>query len=227
MSALPLAAWRPAGPLPARGTHVWRIDLDTAAVTGDGLLAAHELARARRIADADRRRRFVALRQAARRILAGYVGAAPEALVLGAGPRGKPHVAWPPTRWAFNQTDSRGMALLTVSDAGPVGVDLEVVRPMPRWEPIARRMLSEAACHQLASAAAPARDRLFFAYWTALEARQKATGEGLFGERAAERDWEIRHFAPLPGWIAAVALPAGQSADLSFVHYTAAADFAG
>jgi 4'-phosphopantetheinyl transferase len=221
MTPLPLAVWCPAAALPARGTHVWRIDLDAAASTDDGLLAAHELARARRIADTARRRRFVALRQAARRILAGYVGAAPEELVLGAGPRGKPHVAWPPTRWAFNQTDSRSLALLTVSDAGPVGIDLEPVRPMPRWEPIARRMLSDPARRELERAAAPARDSLFLAHWTALEARQKATGEGLFGARAAERDWEVRHFAPLPGWIAALALPAGQPVDLRFVHYAA------
>jgi 4'-phosphopantetheinyl transferase len=226
MTTLPLARWGRAEWVPARGTHVWRIDLDMTAVTDEELLAGHEFARAQRIADAARRRRFVALRQAARRILAGYVGAAPEALVLGAGPRGKPHVAWPQTHWAFNQTDSRGMALLTVSDVGPIGIDLELLRPMQRWEPIARRMLPEAACRELAGATAPARDRLFLAHWTALEARQKATGEGLFGERALERDWEIRHFAPLPGWIAALALPAGQAVDLTFVHYTAA-DFAG
>jgi 4'-phosphopantetheinyl transferase len=222
MTTLPLAVWCPAAALPAHGTHVWRIDLDTAAPTDDGLLAAHEVARARRIADAARRRHFVALRQAARRILAGYVGAAPEELVLGAGPRGKPHIAWPSTRWVFNQTDSRGMALLTVSDAGPVGIDLEAVRPMARWEPIARRMLSEAACRELAGTPAPARDSLFLAHWTALEARQKATGEGLFGERATEHDWDVRHFAPLPGWIAALALPAGQPVDLSFAHYSGA-----
>lgn len=220
MTALPLAHWRPAATLPAGGTHVWRIDLDSAAVADDALLATHERARAQRIADARQRRRFVALRQAARRILAGYVQAAPQALELGTGPHGKPHVAWPPTRWAFNQTDSRGMALLTVSDVGPVGIDLEVVRPMPRWEPIARRMLSQAARRELASAAAAARDHLFFTHWTALEARQKATGEGLFGERAAEGDWEVRHFAPLPGWIAALALPAGNAAEVVFVHYS-------
>jgi 4'-phosphopantetheinyl transferase len=144
------------------------------------------------------------------------VEVAPEALVLGAGPRGKPHIAWPPSRWAFNQTDSRMLALLSVCDAGSVGIDLEAVRPMPRWREISRRMFPAAAHAELATAAPAARDRLFFAHWTALEARQKATGEGLFGVRAAEVEWEVRHFAPLPGWIAALALPAGCDAPVGF-----------
>jgi 4'-phosphopantetheinyl transferase len=111
----------------------------------------------------------------------------------------------PPTRWDFNQTDSGPLALLAVSDVGPIGVDLEEVRPVARRDAIARRMFAAEACQEIAEAKPDERDHAFLAHWTAFEARQKATGEGLHGTRADPAKWRILHFAPAPGWIAALA----------------------
>lgn len=215
----PTVRWEIPRALPGPGLHVWRIDLDAHDAADPSVLAADELARAGRFADPSRRQRFVALRTAARCILGRYADATPAALEFGAEQRGKPHLAYPPTRWAFNLTDSGALALLAVSDRSPVGVDLEVLRPVSRWQRIARRILADADCRAVEAADERDREALFLAHWTAHEARQKATGEGLHGIRADATQWQVLHFSPRPSWIAAVAFAAGVDLALQWLEY--------
>ncbi len=205
---LPHVAWEDRLSPPDGGVHVWRIALDVQAGQDEAVLAPAELARAARFHDATRRRRYLALRLAARRILARYLGTSPHTLAFGTGPRGKPHVVDPPTPLTFNLTDSGPLALLAISEAGPVGVDLEALRTVPRWQRIAQRSFDEDACRALEAADAQERAHLFLTHWTAHEARQKATGEGLHGARADPAQWRVLHFAPAPGWVAALAFAA-------------------
>jgi 4'-phosphopantetheinyl transferase len=212
-------SWRDHPP-PEGGVHVWRIALDAASTSEDTtVLAPAELARAARLRDGARRRRYLALRLAARRILAPYLGTSPQAIAFGTEPRGKPHVVHPPTAWAFNLTDSGALALLAISDAGAVGIDLEAPRLVPRWQAIARRSFDADACRRLEAADPQGRAHLFLRHWTAHEARQKATGEGLHGARADPAQWRVLHFAPAPGWVAAIAMKADFTASLSWIDY--------
>lgn len=208
--------WAVPDALRDRGLHVWRIDLDAGAEIDSALLAPSEVARAHRIGDAERRRRFLALRVTTRRILARYVDTEPRALAFGAGHRGKPHLVHPPTDLVFNLTDSGPLALLAVGHGGAVGVDLEAVRPVSRWQRIARRTFPESACLVIEAADPAARDTMFLAHWTAHEARQKATGEGLHGVRADVARWQVLHFTPAPGCIAALAFAADVTPALSW-----------
>lgn len=220
MTDAPVVEWREVRQLPPGGVHVWRIGLSTEpALSPATTLSADELARARRLVDPAARTRHLALRRALRTILAGYLGSAPERLRFGREARGKPFVVDPPTDWAFNVSDSRDLALLAVARPGPVGVDLEHVRPLPRRDGIARRMFSAEQVAALEASPAEARDTLFFRHWTAFEALQKATGAGLAGPRADPADWRVRHFVPAPAAVAALAHPATVETEILFFSY--------
>jgi 4'-phosphopantetheinyl transferase len=220
MTDAPVVQWRDVRSPPPAGLHVWRISLsveaDPRAAT---TLSADELARARRLVDPAARARHLALRHALRAILARYVDSGPAQLRFGREARGKPFVAEPPTDWTFNLSDSRELALLAVSRTGPVGVDLEHLRPLPRRDGIARRIFAAAQVAALEASPVEARDALFFRHWTAFEALQKATGAGLAGPRADPADWQVRHFVPAPGAIAALAHRAAVDAEMLFFNY--------
>jgi 4'-phosphopantetheinyl transferase len=210
--------WTAPTSLPSAGLHVWRIGLtvaDPEAVEG---LSDDELARARRLVE-PARVRFLAVRLAARAILSRYVGAPAATLRFVTAPRGKPSIGHPPTDWSFNLSDSGDLALLAVSRAGPVGIDVERLREVPLREAIAQRMLPAAAHDELRGLKGTAGDAAFLRHWTAFEARQKATGAGLSGPRAVAADWRVLHFVPADGWIAALAHPSALTPSIHFyVH---------
>lgn len=202
----PLVAWTTPAQLPAHGLHVWRIRLSAQPSPWDGIaLPDDEVARARRLVDPAARARSLALRQATRAILARYVDAAPAALRFAREARGKPALVAPSGELRFNLTDSRDLALLAVSRTGPVGIDVEYVRAVQRRDGIARRLFADGLVAALEHAPPADRDALFFRHWTAFEALQKATGAGLAGPRTDPADWQVRHFVPAPGSVAALA----------------------
>lgn len=85
---------------------------------------------------------------------------------------GKPYLP----QFHFNWSHSQNIALLGVSAAAAVGVDIEVVRPCTYWQAIARRFLSPELQVALAAAPDKDRDRLFLYGWTYYEAWIKAHG---------------------------------------------------
>lgn len=220
MTASPCVDWTTPARLPPDDVHVWRIDLSAGDDPGDlTALSGDEVARARRLLDPRAQRRFLALRRATRAILARYLGRGPETLAFGREARGKPVLAPPAGEWCFNLSDSRDLALLAVARSDPIGIDLEFVRRVPRRDAIARRVLGEAVADALRGLAADAGDALFFREWTAFEARQKATGDGLAGPRADPGEWPVRHFVPAPGAIAALAHRAASGATIAFLRF--------
>lgn len=80
---------------------------------------------------------------------------------------------------AFNLTHTELLcaAVLAENDAKSVGIDMELVRSMPRREAIARRLFSEEEQAIVRDAKQP--DIAFFALWTRKEASVKCTGYGL------------------------------------------------
>ncbi len=210
--------WTTPTSLPPAGLHVWRIPLAGAGPDRLEGVSDDEVARAGRLAEAARGR-FLAVRRAARAILSRYVGVPAVTLRFVAAPRGKPAIGHPPTDWVFNLSDSSDLALLAVSRAVPVGIDLERLREVRRPEAIAQRMLPAAAHDELLQAEGAARDAVFLRHWTAFEARQKATGAGLSGPRAVDAEWHVVHFVPEEGWIAALAHPSDLTPSIHFyVH---------
>lgn len=156
------------------------------------LLSPEELARMNRFVFERDRLRHLVSRALVRVVLGRALGVAPQALVFGEGPQGKPTLlgadGTPVRGLSFNLAHTSDMAVLAVMDtsADPdapermdVGVDVETTeRPAPL----------EVASHQFAPtevqglhalAAGDAQHERFWTLWTLKESLIKATGLGL------------------------------------------------
>lgn len=218
--------------LGADEVHVWRASLALPAGELERharILAIDERSRAERFRFPVHRDRFIAGRGIQRRILAGYLGVEPAAIVYHIGKHGKLSVD--ATEVRFNVSNAGDRLLLAVALGREIGVDLEEVRAMPDAAPIARRFFSSVENEAFAAVPPDARDRAFFTCWTRKEAFIKAVGEGLSrpldsfdvtlraGEPAqllcTRRDpadverWTLREIDVGPGWAAALAVEGG------------------
>ncbi|HVV44373.1 MAG TPA: hypothetical protein VHC72_04185 [Bryobacteraceae bacterium] len=157
-------------------------------------LSPDEVARANRFRFERDRTRWHCARSSLRRILAGYTGNDPADLRFVLGEHGKPAL-FPLSNIQFNLSHSGDWALIAVTSAVPVGVDIERIRADLDMAPLLERLGERdlpAATHDL------------FRRWTQREATSKAAGGPLFAEPAANiRAVDVE--AP-EGYVAAVAL---------------------
>jgi phosphopantetheinyl transferase len=141
-------------------------------------------------------------------------------------PFGKPELAAVPLQ--FNVSHSGDWALIAVTQAPRVGVDLECLRPLDDVDALARTSLSArelAVYHDLPRVE---RHQAFFNAWTRKEAVIKGSGTGLSrpladcevtfapgqpiqllqvdGDRDAAAGWSLFALEPLPGYLGAVAV---------------------
>lgn len=211
--------------------HVWRASLRPAAVVLARLeahLSPDERARATRFRFPEHRTAFVAGRGVQREILSRYTGLPPAALAYREGTHGKPGLDGPAaaTGLRFNVSNSGNLALYAVSLGRELGVDLEVVKPMPDGADIAERFFSAPENAVFAAVDASARDAAFFHCWTRKEAYIKAIGEGLSmpldcfdvafapgetarilrtrGDEAQAARWSMLELHPGPGYAGAL-----------------------
>lgn len=164
--------------------HVWsaRVDpwLDRLAELSSWL-DADEQARAARYRFPEHRDQYVLGRGLLRGLLGRYLGREPRQLSLAAEPLGKPY--WrrepgdPPLE--FNLSNSHGHILLAFSRCGPVGVDLEQIRPLDDLPGLAKRYFAAEEQSDLESLSEAERRPYFFTLWTLKEAFLKGTGTGL------------------------------------------------
>ena len=177
------ATWRPAWPdeLPLAGdAHVWRARLDRPEPEVDALsalLAPDEQARASRFHFDRDRRDFIVARGLLRLLIGHYLGCVPAEPAFVYGPQGKPALR-PDTGLHFNVAHSSGVALFAFAVDGPLGVDVECIRPVEH-EALAERFFSQAECAALEHVPADHRHEAFFTVWTRKEAYIKALGGGL------------------------------------------------
>lgn len=189
--------WQAAADAPALDAadiHVWCLPA-VAAPDALAWLDSAERARLDAMADAAGRARLLATRAGLRRVLAAYLGCTPQAVELTIAPGGKPHLANGP---AFNLSHSGDLALLAVAPR-QVGIDVERRRKVPRALAIARRVLDTRTASELAAVPAEQLDEAFLSAWTAMEARQKCLGEGVFGQPVAAGAVGGLAFTPDPG----------------------------
>lgn len=195
------------------GPRVWRIRIDTSpAAYGPALrmLDEHERLRAARFRQDADRTRFVLGRASLRRLLALQLDVSNERLAFGANPSGKPVLLEPLPGLHFNSSHSGEWILLAFDPLGPVGIDVEAVRPefarvddfAAAFTPEERFALERAPEHGRALALARA--------WVRKEAYVKAIGEGVrrslshirIGEAASGEPRVIydRNEATPPSW---------------------------
>lgn len=189
MSIAPIARPGPA--------HVWRVDLD-APPADTGCLSRAERDRAGRFVFARDRERFVAAHVALRQLLSSHTGVAASELEFVQGEAGKPSLVRP-AGVQFNLSHSKSVALIAIGTADvEIGVDVEVVRPMPDAQAMAASYFTEAEQRALAALPPARRERAFLTCWTRKEACLKAIGLGLgvdtrtFEAGVDERDRTVR-----------------------------------
>ena len=218
-----------AGRLGADAVHVWLAATDSGADEPYQWLSADERARAGRFVFARDRRRYIAARGVLRALLGRYLGLAPAAVGFRYGANGKPALA--PGQAGgldFNVSHSADVAVVAISGAGQVGVDVEAIRSLPDRDDLARGLFTEAEYGALRALPSGLRDLGFFNGWTRKEAFVKATGEGLSrplagfevtlapgdaarlvhvgGDRIEAARWTIRDLPAMPGFAGALAV---------------------
>jgi len=122
------------------------------------------------------RRRLLAGRHATRWLLAESLGRAPEQLVIEIDPAGKPRLADGAIR--FNVSHSGRFGLVGISREREVGVDVEVIRPVPELDALVNEQFTNTERAEWVAAAPANRDRRFLETWTRKEACAKAMGTG-------------------------------------------------
>jgi 4'-phosphopantetheinyl transferase len=161
---------------------VWTAQLDAHQVD-EAVLSDEERARAERLHHARDRVRFLAARTILRRLLGRYGGVASGAIVFASGDAGKPSVEGMPGLH-FSHARSGDLGAFAFA-AGPVGVDVERIRPFPDRDIVAARFFSERERAHLGALAGNEADAAFFRCWTRKEAYLKATGAGIARNLAA------------------------------------------
>lgn len=178
------------------------------------LLDGGEQQRAHRYRRPEDRQRFLLGRAALRLLLGAWLERDPAALCFRQGPHGKPALvdagAAAPH---FNLAHSGDLILLAFHPERPVGVDVERLRPRLDWLPIARRVLNDAEVAALQALPPERGAQAFLAHWCRLEARLKASGEGLAGLERLRRP--PGSAGPAGPFCWDVAVPAGYRASVA------------
>lgn len=196
------------------GVHVWRVGLDAVPAQAGEVLSADERDRAQRFARLQDRQRFVAGRAVLRSILAEVLDIPSGApLRFGDGSAGKPVLRDAPGLH-FNLSHSEELAVIAVTRAGEVGIDLERHRPLPDMASVARVLFTEAEQAAMLGCPASAREAVFYRIWTRKEALLKAMGLGIAGldpeavpAGPTGSAWLMTMLPGLDGFTAALARP--------------------
>lgn len=155
------------------------VDLDSFTdLTPAQVLSEDECARAASLRFPVDRQRFVAAHLALRQALCEYTGLHSAALQLSIGSFGRPSLTGH-TRTQFSLSHSQGLALIAIGGRGPLGADVELLRPVPDAALLAAEHFTRREQEALAALPAHERDKAFLTCWTRKEACLKAVGVGL------------------------------------------------
>ena len=159
----------------AEGIEVWRLDLDLTAPLTDAdweTLNEDEKVRATKFFRHEDRIRYVVVRGALRRLLGDRLQRQPDTLLFATNQYGKPRL---PTDAGveFNVSHSGSFALIAISSAGAVGVDIEQYNPNLDVAGLVDQVLSPN--ERMAAIGV----HEFFELWVLKEAALKALGLGI------------------------------------------------
>ncbi len=156
---------------------------------------------------------YILTRSLLRRELARRLDCSPQDIRLRLGEHGKPECA--DAALHFNLSHS-GDYLALAFDAAPIGIDVERMRPLPRLEALAARIMPAGQLAAFRSRACPPEE--FFACWCAAEALVKQAGVSIWQAAQYPYRYEkerirlpederraVRLFRPAPGYMGAIA----------------------
>jgi 4'-phosphopantetheinyl transferase len=206
--------------LAAGEVHLWRARLDVPDSDFPSLqtlLDPTEAARAARLLDPVKARRFTVGRGLLRRILSLYLDTDPAALVFGTGVNGKPFLAGEGgSDLCFNLSHSGPWALYAVTRGVEVGVDIEEIDSALDFERLAAQFFTPGENALLRGVSLARRRRAFYRLWTRKEAWLKgmgwgfsvpSSGVGLLDRSSGEdKSWRVRSFPVGRGFLGALAV---------------------
>jgi 4'-phosphopantetheinyl transferase len=164
--------------------HVWVSCLDvdpTSRMALAASLSKEERIRAKKFRFRRHQNRFIARRGLLRAIVSQYLHIESDELVFEYNRYGKPEVAHQFNRSGihFNLSHSDDMALFAVTFVGPVGIDIERIRPIKYKEEFLNRFSSPRERELFQNLDSRKKQRAFFYLWTRKEAFLKAIGVGI------------------------------------------------
>lgn len=165
------------GPLAPFST--WQVDLSvTPGRTAVAQLSAFETARAARFLYPVDRTRYLAAHVAMRRLLRRHCGVTAGREIYAQDAFGKWRLTGD-TPWHFNLSYAGLTAVIGIARDRPIGVDIEVERPIDDAQALAALHFNEAECAAFGEVGPDERDASFLYGWTRKEACLKAVGIGL------------------------------------------------
>lgn len=207
--------------LPKGTAHLWRFKLDlpleaVAALRNN--LSSDELLRAKRLLSAEKQKQFIVGRSCLRTILGRYLDKDPGSLRFSYGQRGKPALQGEPDTLYFNLAHSHHWAVLAVTRAGQIGVDIEQIDFNLNFHQLAENYFSPHELSTLTATSEHRQRRMFYRLWTLKESRLKLTGSGFSCAAEQRQPHTSLHCALLPvarNYLAAVAC----STDIVIARY--------
>jgi 4'-phosphopantetheinyl transferase len=153
---------------------LWRVELSLDAESADVCrhLATGEIERMARYVQQADRVRFAAARSVLRGILGAYLGSDPAELQFEVGKYGRPSLVAHPGL-SFNVSHSGECALVALSAARTIGVDIEAIDPALDWRALLDLVCAPEEARRIGTV------REFYRCWTVKEALLKATGAGI------------------------------------------------
>ena len=120
---------------------------------------------------------------ALRSVLSKYLGCPPSDVEIAYTASGKPHLQRVPATGVvplhFNLSRSGGLGVVAVTSIGPLGVDLERVRPIGDVSRMAERFFAPSEAAAIFAERESDKLSAFYRCWTRKEAYAKAVGKGL------------------------------------------------
>lgn len=234
----------------SNNVHLWSTSLNVIDRVYDVLkrgLSSDEWKRANRFIFEQDRRNFIVARGILRDILSQYLHCQPADVLFHYETNGKPGLSLTEAsiRLEFNLSHSSGFLVMAITSGKRVGVDVELIRPLPDLNLIASHSFSEYEQNMLSSLTEEEKQLGFFRCWTRKEAYLKARGSGLsipldsfdmslsadnpIGMLSNRLDpdevsrWSFYTFVPFQGFIGALAIE-GQAVAPCFRQWKAAND---
>ena len=194
-----------ATPLPPDSIHIIKANLAEVRPLHTHWLNSSELQRLDSLKNTIAAQQFVASRNLLHNVLSSYIQVSPDILQLATRPGGKPFITNNGHTLEFNLSHSNGIALLAVSQKIPLGIDIELIKSSRQTLNIAARIFSPAEYNRLLKTSPPLQELCFYEMWTEMEARQKAYGSGIFGDRVSKSDVTFERVAGISNYCATIA----------------------
>jgi 4'-phosphopantetheinyl transferase len=125
------------------------------------------------------RKSFLVSRALLRTTLAQRLKCSPDELQFRRDHNDKPQLATPASHWQFNLSHAGDWAVLALSSAGAIGIDVEFHERRNQLDGISNRFFSAAEHRYLSGLPEDFRRQRFFELWTLKEAYVKALGRGI------------------------------------------------